>query len=62
LIPPQYRSDTPAGIDARVSFWVTPPAYERGLYTELYRTLKDWLETDWPFKNLHWTNIEIPAL
>ena len=62
LIPPHYRSDTPADIDARVSFWVTPPAYERGLYTELYQTLKHWLETDWPFKNLHWTNVEIPNI
>ena len=62
LMPPHFRVDTPEGTDVRVGFWVTPSSYERGLYAELYQTLKRWLEKDWPFKKLHWTNIEIPPV
>ena len=62
LNPPRFRPDLPEGTDAQVSFWVTQSSYDRGLYVELYQTLKQWLEKDWPFKKPHWTNIEIPSV
>jgi hypothetical protein len=60
LYPAGERGDPPKDADVDVSFWVTQKAYDNGLYKELYITLKNWLEKKWPFKNPHWTNIEIP--
>lgn len=45
--------------DVDVSWWVTPPAYERGYYTKLYRGLRHWLE-ELPFEKPYYSNHEIP--
>ncbi len=58
--PAGYRAEAPENADVDVSFWVTQKAYDEGLYPELFKTIKDWLTKDWPFKNPHWTNKEIP--
>ena len=47
--------------DVDVSWWVTPDAYERGYYADLYRALRHWLATAFPFSNPHYSNAEIPA-
>jgi hypothetical protein len=60
LIPPGIRSKPAGDADVDVSFWVTQKGYDAGLYTELYKAIKDWLEKDWPFKKPIWTNVEIP--
>jgi hypothetical protein len=47
--------------DVDVSWWVTPDAYERGLYTTLYRALQHWVAHDFPFRAPHYSNAEIPS-
>lgn len=59
---PNTRKPAPNDSDVDVSFWVTQKAYDKGLYIELYQTIKDWMEKEWPFKNPFWTNLEIPQV
>ena len=46
--------------DVDVSWWVTPDAYERGYYTKVYRALRHWIATAFPFPAAHYSNAEIP--
>lgn len=62
IVPPRFRRNVPENADAIVTFWVTQTSYDKGLYVELYKTLKPWVEKDWPFKNPYWANLEIPAI
>jgi hypothetical protein len=39
-------------VDARVVMWVRQSAYDQGLDPVLFRTVKDWIEKDWPFSNV----------
>lgn len=47
--------------DVDVSWWVTPPAYELGYYTKLYRALRHWLAEELPFAAPYYSNRELPA-
>jgi RimJ/RimL family protein N-acetyltransferase len=47
--------------DVDVSWWVTPPAYQKGYYKKLYRALGHWLAEELPFKAPYYSNREIPA-
>ena len=47
--------------DVDVSWWVTPGAYERGLYTKLYVALRYWLAEGFPFRSAYYSNSEIPS-
>jgi len=38
-------------VDARVYMWVRQSAYDQGLDPILFRTVKDWIDTRWPFTN-----------
>ena len=49
------------GHDVDVSWWVTPDAYARGRYTQLYRALRHWIATSFPFTNAYYSNAEIPS-
>jgi uncharacterized protein YndB with AHSA1/START domain len=46
--------------DVDVSWWVTPAAYDRGLYRTVYEALQEWVRTSFPFTDPHFSNIEIP--
>lgn len=46
--------------DVDISWWVTPPAYARGYYEKLFRALRQWGTTDFPFSALHFSNRLIP--
>jgi hypothetical protein len=46
--------------DVDVSWWVTPEAYERGDYQQLYRALRHWLAAEFPFVAPFYSNAEIP--
>jgi hypothetical protein len=48
------------GHDVDVSWWVTPDAYARGYYEELYRALQHWLAEQFPFDQHDYSNAEIP--
>jgi hypothetical protein len=47
--------------DVDVSWWVTPDAYERGHYVTLYRALRHWVATDFPFAKPYFSNREVPV-
>ena len=47
--------------DVDVSWWVTPDAYGKGLYAQLYRALQHWISTAFPFSNPYYSNAEIPS-
>jgi hypothetical protein len=47
--------------DVDVSWWVTTDAYARDLYVTLYRALRHWLGSAFPFTNAYYSNREIPA-
>ncbi len=43
------------------SWWVTASAYEKGYYDKLYVGLKEWLVSSFPFKEVYYSNKEIPS-
>lgn len=43
---------TVKGYDAVVRMWVTKAEYDAGFDAELYRWVTDWMQKDWPFKNV----------
>ena len=47
--------------DVDVSWWVTPEAYERGRYEQLYRALRQWVAVDFGFISPFYSNTEIPG-
>ena len=64
LYPMGRRTELTAELadrDVDVSWWVTPDAYERGLYAKLYLALRHWLAEEFPFGAVHYSNTEIPA-
>jgi hypothetical protein len=46
--------------DVDASWWVTPDAYAKGYYAKVYVALKHWFETELPFSNPDYSNVEIP--
>ena len=48
--------------DVDVSWWVGPDAYDAGYYTKLYRALRIWVVTDYPFFRPHYSNSELPDI
>lgn len=63
LYPMGYRTDLNEELnnyDVDVSWWVTNEAYENGRYEELFKALKTWLNSDFPFKKPYFSNKEIP--
>ena len=53
-------TDTLLEYDVDVSWWVTPGAYHRGLYTKLYVALRRWVADAFPFEKAYYSNTEIP--
>lgn len=47
--------------DVDASWWVTPQAYADGRSTEVYRALRHWTVTEFPFDKVHYSNAEIPS-
>lgn len=46
--------------DVDISWWVTPAAYEAGLYAAVFRALQRWLGQDLPFTAPYYSNAELP--
>jgi hypothetical protein len=46
--------------DVDISWWVTPPAYEAGLYTATFKAIHHWLADELPFTTPFYSNVEIP--
>jgi hypothetical protein len=54
-------SEELARCDVDVSWWVTPSAFERGYYENLFRALGHWGTEDLPFSALHFSNQLMPG-
>ena len=39
-------------VDAVIVMWVRQTEYDKGLDDILFNTVKDWIHTEWPFKNV----------
>ena len=48
-----------SGYDAVVYLWVRKSAFDKGLDPILYETIKNWLNKEWPFKNVAYPVREI---
>jgi len=59
LYPAGSRGEKTKDADVDVSFWVTQSAYDKGLYTILFKILDQWLTT-WPFKKIGYSNDVLP--
>ena len=46
------RPSPVAGYDAVVSLWVTKAQYDAGFDAVLYRWVRNWVATDWPFEKV----------
>lgn len=46
--------------DVDVSWWVTPDAYDHGLYAATYDALQDWIGRELPFTAPYYSNLELP--
>jgi len=57
---PGFRDADSRKGDVDVSFWVTQEAYDAGLYEVLYKTIREWLESSWPFSQPIYTNVMLP--
>jgi hypothetical protein len=63
LYPPGRRRPLTADLlrhDVDVSWWVTPTAYDAGLYTAVSEAVGGWIGGDLPFTAPFYSNIEIP--
>jgi hypothetical protein len=47
------------GFDANLQFWVRHSESETGLDQRLERTIRDWLDRDWPFKRVAYPGRDI---
>lgn len=46
--------------DVDISWWVTPTAYNAGLYTAVYDAVQHWIGTDLPFTDPFYSNAQLP--
>jgi hypothetical protein len=44
--------------DARVTMWVRQSEYDKGLDPILFKTIKDWIKKEWPFKKVAYSGRE----
>ena len=49
------------GHDVDVSWWVTPDAYDRGYYVQLFHALRRWVTETYPFRAPYYSNSELPG-
>ena len=47
--------------DVDVSWWVTPPAYEAGLYADASQAIGRWIGNELPFTAPFYSNAELPS-
>lgn len=47
------------GFDAEIYLWARASEVEKGLEELLFRTVKDWVNKEWPFKNIAFPGLDI---
>jgi len=50
------------GYDVNVSWWCTQKMYDQGFYDRLCLDIKTWIETEWPFKKVFYSNKVLPEV
>lgn len=50
-----------ASIEVEISWWVTQKMYDQGFYETLSHDIKEWVKSEWPFKNVFWANKVLPV-
>lgn len=63
LYPMGFRTDLGkdnSNYDIDLSWWVTQEMYNQGFYDQLGRDIKEWLEKEWPFKKVYFSNKVLP--
>jgi hypothetical protein len=48
--------------DVDVSWWVTTEGYEQGYYVKVYDALRAWIETELPFDDPYFSNLDVPEV
>ncbi len=48
------------GYEVNVSWWITQKFYDLGMYDEVCRDIRDWVDKDWPFKRVFFANKQLP--
>jgi len=57
---PMPNAKSVEGVDVNISWWITQKKYDEGLYDQLSRDIKQWVETAWPFNKVCYVNKELP--
>ena len=55
------RPSSKEGVDAVATLWTTKEAAANGFDKQLYQDMKTWIANAWPFQQVAWPGIEIPA-
>lgn len=58
--PPEIFGDTSEKYDVNISWWCTQKMYDKGFYDRLSFDIKEWVERDWPFKAVDYSNKVLP--
>lgn len=58
--PANKWSDEKVDHEVDISWWVTQKMYDQGFYETLSRDVKEWVQTEWPFKKVNWANEHLP--
>lgn len=48
------------GVEVNISWWLTQKMYDTGIYDQFCRDIKEWVEKEWPFKNVGYVNKVLP--
>jgi hypothetical protein len=48
------------GYDVNVSWWITQKFYDQGAYDEVCWDIRNWIEKEWPFKRVSFSNKQLP--
>jgi RimJ/RimL family protein N-acetyltransferase len=46
--------------EVEISWWVTQKMLDKGFYEQLSFDIKEWVENEWPFKNVAYVNKKLP--
>lgn len=49
------------GYDVNISWWCTQKMYDNGFYERLSYDIKEWVERDWPFEKVFYSNKKLPS-
>lgn len=53
------RPSNKQGYDVVATMWTTKEAFDQGLEEQLYKDMKQWLASAWPFQKVAWVGREI---